>query len=334
MTKVRRLYSLAVAREADATKGTAVAVTTGHFIGVEGGQIKPEVEYADNNSSVGRIEAGIESFVVQKSAVLEFSAPVKSNWIGHVLTGLLGTVVSANASGETLVREHTITVSNAAAAPSYTVFSLGGVAGEKAPYGTFKSLKLSCKAGELLMAEVSLLAKALVSGTGTAAFTTDYHFQSSHGSIKLASALSGLAAASAVKFHEMELTIERDVQPHFVFGSAEPDKFIPGSLKVSGSLTILHEAATYRDYFTGGTDMALRIAFQNPTTIGTAEKPELQIDLAKVQFKDHSLSDAPDDIVMETIGFEAKYDLDEGTPQMIACLLTNREAATAYTTPA
>jgi hypothetical protein len=196
------------------------------------------------------------------------------------------------------------------------------------------SLKLSCEAGGLLTADVTLLSKSLVSGTGTVAFTTDYHFQSSHGSVKLGANLAALPGATATKFHTVELTIERDTQPHFVFGATDPDKFIPGSLKVSGSLTLLHEANTMRTHYTAGTDQAMRIAFENPTTIGTAAKPLLQTDLAKAHFKSHELSDGPDDIVMETIGFECKFDLDEGTPQMIAVLLRNTQLATAYTTPA
>jgi hypothetical protein len=334
MTRVRRLYSLGFAREADGTKGTAVAISTGMFVGVEGGQLKPVAEYEDDNSSVGRIESGVASYVTKTHSELQFQAPVKSNWIGHVLTGLLGTVSAANTSGETLVRDHTITVNSAAAAPAYTIYSLGGIANERAPYGTFQSLKLSCEAGGLLEADVTLLAKSLVSATGTVAFTTDYQFQSSHGSVKLGANLAALPGATATKFHQVELTIERDTQPHFVFGATDPDKFIPGSIKVSGTLTLLHEANTMRTHYTAGTEQAMRIAFENPATIGTAAKPLLQIDLAKAHFKSHELSDAPDDIVMETIGFECKYDLDEGTPQMIAALVRNTQAATAYTTPA
>lgn len=333
MSVVRRLYSPAIARENDASKGTSVAVSTGHFIGVESGQLKAEAEHVPNASSAGRIEVGTENFVTKESSVFAFSAPVKSNWLGHVLVGLLGSVSSANASGETLVREHTITVSNAAAAPSYTVYNLGGVANEKATYGTFRSLTLSCEAGGLLMAEVELVAQALESATGTIAYANDYYFQGSHGSIKLAAALTNLSGASATAFHKVSLTIEREVLPHYVFASVEPSKFIPGVLKVSGSVEILHEAMTYRDYFTDATEKAMRIAFQNPTTIGSAEKPEIQIDLAKVYFTGHDTSEGPDDVVMETVNFEGRFDLDESTPQMINALLTNKELATAYTTP-
>jgi hypothetical protein len=334
MALAGRLRNIAIAREADGSKGTAVAASTGHFIGVDSGVVKAEAEHAQNNSSAGRIESGIENFVTKESSILSFSAPVKSDWIGHILVGLLGSVSSANASGETLTRDHTISVSNAAAAPAYTIFSLGGVADEKATYGTIRSLTLSCEAGGLLMADVEILAQALESATGTAAYSSDYHFQGSHGAIKLATALSGLGAASVINFHKLSITIERDVQPHHVFGSKEPNKFVPGSLKVTGSIELLHEAITYRDYFTDATERAMRIDFTNPTTIGSADNPELQINLAKCYFSGHETSEGVDDIVMETINFEAKYDLDEGTPQMIGVVLSNTEATTAYTTPA
>ena len=330
-----RQRTLGIAREDDATKGTAVALATGHCVSVESGILRAEVEQKVDESSVARIESGVGLFVPKEWSSLKFKAPVKTNWLGHVLAGLLGTVSSANAGGETLVRDHTLSVSSSTVMPAYTFFMLGQTVSEKATYGTFRKLKLEVDAGGIMMAEVEAIAQAMESATGTAAFSADYHFQSSHGSIKLATALANLAAASAVSFHRLVLEIERELTPQWVFGSNEYNTVIGGKLTITGELQILHADNTYRDYFTDATDKAMRIAFQNPTTIGSAEKPELTLDLAKIIVTSHERSDAADDVDIETIGFKALWDLDEGTPSMISSVvLTNKEAATAYTEPA
>src|SRR5687768_4567004 len=96
---VGRLRTIGIAREDDAAKGTAVAISTGQFIGVDEGVLKAEAEHVSNNTSAGRIEQGLENFVVKESSIVTFTAPVKSDWIGHILVGLLGSVSSANAAG-------------------------------------------------------------------------------------------------------------------------------------------------------------------------------------------------------------------------------------------
>lgn len=333
--QIVRQRTIGIAREDDATKGTAVALSTGHCVSVEEGILRSEVEQKLDESSVARIEKGVGLFVPKEWSSLRFRAPVKTDWLGHVLTGLLGTVASANAGGETLVREHTLSVSSSTVMPAYTFFMLSQTVSEKATYGTFTKLTLECDAGGVMMAEVEALAQAMESATGTAAFSTDYHFQGSHGSIKIAAAITNLSGASAIAFNKLTLTIEREVKPHHVFGSIEPNTFIGGPLVITGTLELLHTDNTYRDYFTDATDKAMRIAFQNPTTIGSAEKPELTLDLAKIVVTSHEKSEAIDDVDMETITFRAVWDLDESSPAMITnVVLTNKAAATAYTEPA
>lgn len=333
--QVVRQRTIGIAREDDATKGTSVALTTGMCIQVEDGVLEAMTEQVQNESSAGRIEAGNETFVTKEWTELRISGPVKADFIGHILTGLLGTVTSANSSGETLVRDHNIVVNNNVDAPAYTIYMLGQTVSEKATYGTWRRLTLKAQAGGILNFEADGVAQAIESATGTAAYSTDHHFHSGICTIKFASATSGLGAASAITFNELELNIERDVYPHFVFGSKEPNKFVAGSLRITGKLKILHTGITYRDYFTDETDRAMSIDFNDTAvTIGSAESPELKITLDKINITSHKNSSAADDVHFEEIELKAHYDLDEGTPRMVAVLLVNEESTTAYTEPA
>jgi len=334
--QVVRQRSIGIAREDDATKGTAVAIATGHFASVDSGILEAKAEPYLNESSAGRIEAGLETFAAKEWSELSFSAPVKTDWLGHVLTGLLGSVSSSNAAGETTVREHTITVNSAASAPAYTFFMLDPIStGEKGAYGTFNKLELKCDADGVLMADVTGIAKALAAATGTAAFSTDYHLQGSHCAIKMAAATADVAATSAIGFKSLTLTIERDVTPQYAFGSNTPSSFIAGALRITGQLELLRSSTTYRDYFTDGTSRAMTITFNDTaTTIGSAETPSLIFTLDKIQVTGHKITEASDDVDIETIDFQACYDLDEDTPRMIQVVMTNMESATAYTEPA
>lgn len=329
--QIVRQRSIAFAREDDATKGTAVAASTGHFVSCDSAVLTREVEQVKDESGVGRIEKGIAHYKTKEWSILKFSAPFKTDWIGHVLTGLLGGVAGATVSGAT---EHTLSVVNSVSAPAYTFFMLDPLDPVKAAYGTFTKLTLKCEAGGVLMAEVEAIARACVTGTGTPAFSTDYPLLGTHGSLKFASALSGLTGASAINFSEVELTIEREVTPHYVFGSNTPNKFIAGALSVSGKLKFLKEDTTYTTLFTTPTDKAFRFDFNDSATAIGSNTPQLQLDMAKIYLSALERSEAMDDPDFEEYDFSANYDLDEGSPQMIAGVLTNTEATTAYTEPA
>lgn len=340
--QTRQLNSIGLAREDDAAKGTAVALSTGHTITVESGKLHQDTTYAMIEGAHGNAMQGIEQHIVQKLCSLNFTAAVKSDWLGHILTGLLGTVSSANSGGETLVRDHTITVLNTSGdMPAYTVFNLDAIQNDRATYATFKKLVLRCTPNSLLMSDVEMLAQKIEDGSGTAAHATDHHFQGSHCTIKIASDASGLGAAAGVAFSSLELTIEREIFPVYGFVTsthtdpAEPIRFTGGKLMVSGKLTIPWENQTYRDYVLQATDNALRIDFEDTgTTIGSAESPSVTIDLAKVNWLNAERPDGINEVDEETLEFQGVYDIDDGTLNDCKALLVNEEAATAYTEPA
>lgn len=325
MAQVGRLRQIGIGKES--TKGTAVAAT--FWIGVESGKVIPQVEYATDLSNVGRIEAPTQSKVVKSNAITTFAAPARSDWLGMLLKAALGSLSSATASGESAVYEHTVSVLNSNDHPAYTLRVKDGIATEYSAYSMLNKLTLSCEAGGLLMVEAEFIGRNLTSTTATPAYTTDHIWKGSQGTIKLATAISGLGAASAVGFHKFKLEIDKQLYTHHAFGSVTLDGNFNGALKITGELELLHSANTYRDFVTGGSERALRIAFAGDS-IGNAETTELQIDLAKCAFEEWDLSDSNDELQTETIRFSAQFDQDEGTPQMIRAVLTNENAGSNY----
>lgn len=322
--QIGRLRQIGLGKET--TPGTAVNPV--YWIPVESGLFIPDVEYQEDGGTVGRIEAPFQSEVIKENARLEFSAVARSDWLGYMLLAALGQVSTATASGEAAVYEHTFTVKNDNAHPSFTIVGKDGIVTEGSPYSMLNSLTLSCEANGLLMVEAEFFGKQLESDAGTPSYSSDHIWKGSQGSIKLASDLSELSGASAVAFSRLSLTIEKGLVQHPAFGSITLSKNINTALRISGELDLLYEAVTYRDYVTDGTDRAMEISFVGAAnSIGTAEEPELTIQLAKASFEEFNVTDANDELMVQTLGFTAQYDIDEASAQMINAVLTNEEAS-------
>lgn len=323
MAHIGRLRQVGLGKES--TAGTAVDPV--YWVQVESGSVIPDVEYQEDGGTVGRIEAPFQSEPIKENCITKFSAVARSDWLGYMLLGAMGTVSSATAGGESVVYEHDFTVENDNSHDSFTVVVTDSIGTEGSPYSMLNSLTLSCEAQGLLMCEAEFVGQQLTSDAGTPSYSTDHIFKGSDGTLKLASAISGLSGANAIAFNKMSLTFEKNLVQHHGFGSITFDSNINTALRISGELELLYEATTYRDYVTDGTDQAMEISFQNSTTIGNAENPEILIQLAKASFEEFSVTEANDDIVIQTLGFKAQYDIDEGTPQMLNATLTNEESS-------
>jgi len=325
MAQIGRLRQIGIGKES--TKGTKVDAT--YWIGVESGKVIPLVEFAENGGNNGRIEGPTQSHVVKSDCITSFTASVRSDWIGMLLKAAFGAVSSGAASGETIVYEHTYTVLNSNDHTAYTIRHKDGITAEYSTYSMLNKLTLSCEAGGLLMCDAEFIGRSLAAEAATPAYTTNYTWKGSEGTIKVGAAITNLAAASAVGFHKLKLEIDKGLLVHHAFGSVTHTDAFNSALKVTGELELVHSANTYRDYIPAGSNLAMRIAFIGDT-IGNAEKRELQITLAKCAFDKWEVTDANDDIQIETIGFTAQYDIDESSPQMIGAVLTNLEAGTNY----
>jgi len=322
---IGRLRQIGIGKET--TPGTGVAAS--YWIGCESGDVAADVDYTEDSSNSGRIEAPNASIVTREDATINVTAVARSDWLGHVLKGALGASASDVASGESAVWEHIFTVSNTAAHTSHSLVLKDGVVTERSVYAMLNSMTLSCEANGLLMCDMEWLGRALADTTATPAYASDHIWKGSQCNVKLATDLSGLAAASAVKFNRVALTIEKGLVRHPTLGSITMDRGINTALRITGELDLLYEAATYRDFFTDGSNRAMRIAFDGDA-IGVAEFASLQIDLAKCHFTEYSRDGGNDDPIIQKLGFVAHFDMDEGTPQMITATLTNEETTTVY----
>lgn len=322
--QVGALRNIAVGIET--TGGTPVTPT--HWIPIEEGHVIPETEYAEDNSNYGRIEKPVNSEVVSENAIGNFNAVVRNDWIGMFLANLIGVPTSALANGESAVWEHDFFVLNTNAHAPLSMVYKDGITDEVSSYSFVRSLNFHIAADDILRTTIETIGRQLASDSNTVAYATSkaYTFTGTHATVKFGTAISDLSGASAIGFHELDLTITADPLAHQVFNSATLDKAINQRLTIEGELSLLHEVNTYRDYVTDNTVKAMQfLVDRTAQQIGVGETPSMQLQLAELSFESWELTEGIDGAEIEKIGFKAHFDPSESTPQMINVVLTNEE---------
>ncbi len=221
------------------------------------------------------------------------------------------------------LRTHVFARLNSNNHPSYTLYGVDDVGTFRSPYSMLESLELELKVGDFLRFASVWKGQKESSTSATPSFTTsENHFLSKHANLKLATSLSGLNAASASAVTSVKMTIQKNLEPYQAFGSVDVASIHNKQFKVVGEITALFNATTLKDLVLNSTKKAMRLDLTNSdVTIGSAGNPFLIIDLAQVSFENWSRSAGNDELVMQTLGFEAEFSVTDS--ESIAMLLQN-----------
>jgi hypothetical protein len=142
--------------------------------------------------------------------------------------------------------------------------------------------------------------------------------------MKLASSLAGLGAASAINIRGFELSFDSSLFLDYKLGSTEPVDINNQTLKIEGNIEAMFGSVTMKDIFRNGTLDALRLNVLSPVVLGSAAAPEITIDLAKVAFEEFEKSDSLAEMAMQTIKFSGLYSVADSSLGTIT--LTNTKA--------
>lgn len=296
---------------------------------ITGTYVEGEVITEATSTATGtlrRLDAGGSSKVL-------YIEPLSGTFTGgQTLTG--GTS-GATATGGTIespaaLRHHVFRRKNDNAHPSFTIYGSDPVGDERATYCMLDTLELECVVGDFLKMSAGLMGKKLAStSTQTPSYTSGNAFLAKFASFKSASAFTGLDAASAVSVERFKLQISKNLTNYQAFGDTDVASFHNQRFDVKGDLTLIYNATTYRDYVANSTDQAMRLNLTNTdaTTLGSATKPALQLDLPAVSFTEWGRTDENDGLVKQTLAFECQYDVTRAM-QAEALLVNSR--VTAY----
>lgn len=323
MTKfIGRLADIGIAKEA--VRGTA-ETTASFFLPKISLTVDDGIEQTVDESSIGVIEDSPNASVVGKFAEGEIEGNIYDKSFGLLLLAALGAVNTSGPSQST-VYTHAFTVLQSAQHPSLTLFLEDPNQDYKYALGVLQTLEIEALLGQYARYKASFRSKVGATATVTPAYTAENHFLPQHGSVKIASNLSGLGAASALDIRSITLSINKNAEDDRKLGSLDAADILNKQFGVEGSLELVFNANTFKTEMLADTAQAMRVRLTNSdVTIGSNLNPQLTIDLAKVKFSNFEKSYVNDDIVTATVDFKGFYSLADTA--MVSAELINTQAS-------
>lgn len=323
MTKfIGRLADIGIAKEG--TRGTAEAAADFYLPKVSL-SIDDGIEQAVDESSVGVIEDSTGASVVAKFAEGEIEGNIYDKSFGLILLAALGSV-STSGPSETTVYTHSFSVLQSAQHPSLTLFLDDPNQDYKYALAMLTSLELDVMLGQYARYKAQFRSKVGATATLSPSYSAENHFLPQHGSLKTASDLSGLGAASAINIRSVKLTVDKNAEDDRKLGSLDQADILNKQVAVTGTIELVFDDNTFKTDMLADTAKAMRIRLANSdVTIGDTLNPQLTIDLAKVKVSSFEKTYENDGIVIAAVEFKAFYSI--GDTSMITGELVNEQAS-------
>lgn len=317
-----RIAAFGIAKET--TRGTSEAAAT-YYIPFDKVSIDEKKEFTLDEASRGVIEDSLGQSIVKEWVEGSIEAPVGDAHFPMVLYSLFGTLTTGdNADANVAVKDHTLTVAQSAQHQALSLFVDDPAGGQdyKHALGMVDSVDINYEQGKFLSYTASFKAKKGADATLTPSYTAENRFLPQHLTFKMASAQSGLTAASATVLKSANLKITQNIEDDTVLGSTGPADFLNKQFTVEGTIEALWDAETLKDLFMAGTTRALRFDLKNTdVTIGTSASPEILIDVYKATFTELTRPFETNNLIMQTLSFKGHYSTTDS--KMITAICTN-----------
>lgn len=286
-----------------------------------------KIVQARSVGSMSNIADSEEAFVTTKYAEGDLEGEIRAKSFGLLLYAMLGSLSTSGPSDSAYT--HSFSVSQANNHQSLSLVVSDANTTDLYKLVMLDSLEITAELDQVVMFSASFMSKASRdTGLTVPAVVAENKFTKKHLAIKLASNISGLAAATPISVKSLTLTINKNVTLDDVLGTAEPEDILNQQLSVEGELTLNYEAETYKSYMKDGTNRAMEIAMINTdATIGAGTRPSLTIQLPKVDFFDWEPSYDNDEIVTQKISFKASRDVANNQQIIHLCQLVNDVAS-------
>lgn len=310
MKFIGRQQEVGMAREA--TRGTLVAPA--FWIPKTDYTVEDKVEKARFEGSYGNIYGGDDAIVALKHAEGDLEMEIQDVSMGLLFYSLFGSLSSAAFQS---VLKHTLSIPNSVQHQSLSLFMNDPIGDSDNDNLTIayaramiNSFTLNAELGELIRGTFGFMANGHSDFTRqTSTKTAQNKFSHNHLTFKVATNEAGLDAASAVNLQSLTLNINKNVIRENALGTVQPVDILNRKIEITGTIRLLYEDRSYRDFMLNGTKRAVRITLQNTdVTIGSTN-PTIQIDLPIVDFDAWEPAHPLDDIAMQEITFTALYDV-------------------------
>ncbi len=317
----------------------------GHILNALFGQTWPTVKIPIPGSITGTFVEGENVTETTSGAVgvlrrLDAGGSAKALYVS-VTSGtfagsllLTGGTSGATATGGTIqspaaVRHHVFRRLNSNTPVTYSIYGSDPVSDDRSLFCALDSFELECVVGNFTKFSAKFMGKKLASTSAqTPTFTAQNPLMAKHAGFKMASAFTGLDAASVMAVERFKISFNKNLESYQSFGTTDVDSFHNKEFgEISGEITFLYNAITQRDLVIDSTKQAMRLTIANTgITIGSSANPTLQIDLPSVGFREFTRTTGNGELVKATLRFTAEYDL---TRAMTAeALLINTKVTT------
>lgn len=293
--------------------------------------IDDKVNFVVNDQSYAVIEDAIGQDLATTYSEGSVTGRIDYSSFGLLMLATFGNEVSQAAhAGETVVYDHIFSVSESAQHPSLSISAVGDNEGTGVRYklGMINQLDIMFEINKYCTYKAAFRANTSVAVASTAAFSTvEVPFLPQQGSVKFATNLAGLAAASAINLRKLNLTVKKNIEEDWTIGSTSAADRVNKEFSIEGTLEIVYDSRTYIDTnLAGNVSKAMRIqAVNTATTIGVAANPSLTIDLPLVKIQEVARKITNKDLVMQTLKFKAFYSQPDA--EMMTTTLVNKQSA-------
>jgi hypothetical protein len=311
----------------EATKGTTLAPT--FWVPVKSYSFDDKAEYVKNDSAMGRIEENNDADIIKLWAEGEYGGKIFLNSVGAELTAVFGTSPTSVQRATSGVYDHTYALANNNAHDSLCIGYEDAIQDIRFPYAMVNTWSLEVAVDDYVMRTINLISKKSASASNSPAFTNEVEFIPSQVSLKLASAASGLDAASAINITSFNMEIAKNAEALYVLGSNEPQDIINKQFTVTGTIELYFEDTTQRAYTLTNVHRAVRIDMTDTSTnLGSGHNPQLRFDLNEVVFDEFERGWDANDPLKQTLNFTALYSIADTA--MISARLTNTQTGSNY----
>lgn len=306
----------------EATRGTSVAPS--HIAPVTSFDFDDAVEYADNDAAFGRIEEKNDADIIKRWAEGEMEGKIYLNQVGVELTALFGAAPTSVQRSSSGVYDHSYAVANTNQHKALTLAYEDSNYDLRYTFAMIDTWSLEAVVDNYVKRTVGFKSKKGASASNSMSVTDEREFLGKDIVVKLASALAGLDAASAIDLVSIKLEFAKNAEPRFILGSIEPTAIDNKQFAVTGSFDAYISGATYKDLVMNGTQRALRLdMIDSGVDLGSSHNPQLRFDLAKCKFGGRDRGWDANDFQMETIEFEGMFSIADTS--LVTARLTNTD---------
>ena len=306
MNEIGRITSIGIGKEA--TFGTKASSIT--YFPVESFAPGAQTEVVREQGIFGKKATSLKGQCVAK----KWSEPSLEGIVYDEVIGLflLGTLGTHGKAGVAVPYTHTFT-ENDGTVPSFTIVWKDGAMTKMMTGCVFSSLEFTQETGGFLMFSASLVGKYPTTTVETPGLTAENKFCSKFASVKLEDAVAGLPAGTAINAESFSVSIEKNAEAKYIFGTNEPSSIYDKNMEITGEFTLNVADDSYLTLHSGGAIKAIQFdTINTDVTIG-AGNPAFKIILDACDIQEWTRNGGKDERVTQTCGFYASYDLTAGS---------------------